>query len=106
MAFIDDLADLMTDTVTIRSLTGRDDFGAPTYDAGTEYPARVVRRHKLVRDLNGDEVVATGEVWLAGAPTLDPDDQVELSDGTTPHVLTVERFQDEVGSSHTKLMLR
>lgn len=100
------LKDLFTDTVTYRAFSSRDVFGAPTYGSGTEYAARVVREHHLVRDGQGDEVVSTAQVWIKGTPEVDPEDQVELSDGTTPEILTSERFQDERGASHTKVYFR
>lgn len=106
MAFVDDFADVFTDTVILRVVTSRDDFGKPTYGAGTTYNARVVRKHHVVRDSAGDEVVSTAQAWLQGTPAIEPDDQIELSDGTNPPIISVERYQDEVGSSHTKVVLR
>lgn len=106
MAFVDDLSDLMTDVAIWYPLTGRDDFGAPTYGDGTEYAARLVRRHKLVRDAEGDEIVSTAQLWLQGAPAISPDDRVTLSDGTSPPIAAVERYQDETGASHTKVFFR
>lgn len=104
MGIVDDLADLFTDTATWEPLTGRDDFGAPTYGAGTLFSARLVRKHKLVRDAQGDEVVATATLWIKGAPAVDPDDRIILSDGSTPHILAVDRYQEFGG--HTKVFFR
>lgn len=103
---IDDLRDLLTDTATWRPLTGRDDFGAPTYGSPTEFRARLVRKHRLVRDTQGDEVVSTAQLWLQGAPAIAPDDRVTLSDSSAPLIVAVERFQDETGPSHTVVMFR
>lgn len=103
MSFADDFKDLMTDTVIVKPLSSRSAYGVPTYGSGTTYTARVVRMHKMVRDSQGHQVVSTAQAWIAGTPAISPQDQVALSDGTTPAIAAVERFQDEVGSSHTKV---
>lgn len=104
MAFVDDIKDLMQDTVVVRAVVSRDDYGVPTYGSGTSYGARLVKQNRRVRTPKGDEVVSTAHVWIAGAPDVAPDDQVELSDGTTPEIASVERPQDETGEfTHTKV---
>lgn len=106
MAFADKFLDMMTDTVTWAVLTSRNDFGVPTYAAGTSFEARVVRKHKLVRDAAGDQVVSTAQAWIGGTPAINPQDKVTLSDGTSPPIIAVERFQDEVGASHSVVFFR
>lgn len=105
-AFIDALKPLMPDTVTWAALTGRDQYAKPTYGSGTTFTARVVRQHKLVRDAAGDQIVSTAHAWLAGSPAISPQDKVTLSDGTSPPIITIERFPDESGPSHTKVYFR
>lgn len=112
MAFIDDFAELLTDSAVWEPLSGRDDYGAPSYGAPTTFAARLTREHKMVRDLQGDEVLSTGQLWLKGAPAVGPEDRITLSDGTQPELLSIERFQDEAGAngtpsySHTKVYFR
>lgn len=107
MPITDDLKDMMPDTAVWRQFGSRDDYGSPEF--GTDVPfdhVRLVRKHKLVRNAEGDTEVSTAHLWIAGAPAIGPQDQIELSDGTTPHILSVERFQDEDGDSHTKVYFR
>jgi len=106
MSFIDDLSELFTDTATHAVLSTRDGFGKPTYGSGTAYSGRLVTKNKLVRDQQGDDVVSTAHFWFQGAPDVGPDDQITLSDGATPPIISVERFQDDVGTSHTKVYFR
>lgn len=111
MAFVNDFLDMMSDTLRWRPLAGRDDYGAPDYGStdGDEFECRLVRENKLVRTVQGDEVVSTAHVWIGGTPMVRPEDQIELSDGTTPEILSVEIFQDEDGGellSHTKVYFR
>jgi hypothetical protein len=98
---------MMPDTATWRPLMSRDDYGAPTYGAAVPFAnARLVRSPKLVRDASGDQVVSSAQLWLVGTPAIAPDDQVTLSDGTTPSIVNVGRWQDEAGESHTKVFFR
>ena len=110
MAFINDLLDLFTETVTWNPLESRDAYGAPTYTEGVtaniDIPARLVRRTKMVRDKNGDEVVSTAHVWIGADCNVQPDDQIVLEDDSTPVILAVERSVDEHGNRTTKVYFR
>lgn len=110
MAFIDEFKDMMTDTViwhpAYKNIDSRDDFGVQKFGKTTEFAARLVKKSKLVRAQNGDEVVSTAHIWIAGSPDISPIDKIELSDGSKPVILSVERFQDELGPSHTKVFFR
>ena len=103
MSFINDFKECFTVDVTHEPLSSRDDFGKPTYGTPVPFKARVVREHKLVRDKDGQEVVSTAQCWLLGNPVVSPDDQITLEDATTPAIVMIERFQDEIGPSHTKV---
>lgn len=101
MTIVSDILDLLTDTAIWQPRTARDEYGMPTYGDSTEFRARLVRKNRLVRDASGHEVVSTAQLWLGGSPAIAPDDWVTLSDGSTPVIASVERYQDEVGPCHT-----
>lgn len=103
MTYINDFREMFPDTVTWAPLTSRDQYGTPTYGAGTAFDCRLVRRNTLVRDRQGQEVTSRAHVWLMGSPAVDSDDKLTLSDGSVPVIVSVERYQDEGGSSHTKV---
>lgn len=116
MAFIDDFPELLNDSVTINAFASRDVHGAPTYTTGVlTYAARVVKKHKLVRDQNGDEALSSFHIWIGSSadtnletpPSIDVRDQVVLSDGQTPAILAIEEFQDDTSVvSHVKVYFR
>lgn len=106
MTIAGDMAELCPHTVTHAPLASRDGFGAPTYGAGTAYAARLVRKQRVVRTPSGDEVVATGELWIAGTPTVGADDRITLPDATTPDILAVETYPDEAGTAFVKVFFR
>lgn len=101
MSFISDLSDLMTDTVTWSPMTSRDDYGQPSYGSATVLDARVVRKNKLVRDSQGQQVMSTAHAWVNGSPAIKPEDKVVLSDSSNNPIVSIERYQDEKGPSHT-----
>ncbi len=115
MAFIDEFSDCLKDTAIWRKFVSRNEFGVVTYGDDIEFTARLVELTKLVRDQNGDQVVSRAHVWLGEttdtnleqAPNVKPDDQVELSNGETPVILSIERPQDETGlATHTKVFFK
>jgi len=103
MGFIEDFGECFTVTVSWEPLLSQDVYGKPTYDAGVNFKARVVRENKLVRNKEGQEVMSTAQCWLEGNPEVSPEDQITLEDATTPAILAIERFQDDIGPSHTKV---
>jgi len=106
MAFADDFKDMAADTATWKPFVDRDRFGAPTYgDAVTFDHVRLVRKHKLVRNAQGDEVVSTAQLWIieSPAPAVGPEDEITLSNGTTPPIIAVDCPQDEEGEAYTKV---
>lgn len=103
----DILSILFTDTATWRPLVNRDPYGAPIYGSGTTFDARLVCRDgptRDARDARGGEAVSAAELWIAGIPAIGPEDQVELSDGSKPPIASIERFPDEAGPSHVKVL--
>lgn len=103
---VSDFLDLMPDTVTYTPVASRDQYGKPTFGTARTYRARVV--YKTIRTssmVSGQETIAAGEVWLAGtlAPP-DVDDKITLPNGATPIILNFERFTDDEGVHHTKIL--
>lgn len=100
---IDDFLDLLPGTIRHAKPLAFDAFGrVKAWSAETSYAARVTYRHRLVRDKTGNQVVARGEAWIAGAPTIGLSDRLTLPDGSTPSLIAVEIVGDEIGPHHTK----
>ena len=100
---VSDWSDMFPDTITVKQLSSRDEYGKPTYGSGTDYSGRVVYKNSMVRSREGEEVLAKGHVWLKGTPTIDPEDQLLLPDSTTPPILSTEKYPDEDGDHHVKV---
>lgn len=96
------LTDLMIETITIANASSVDAYAKHSYAAATSIPnCRVQTGAHKVTDQNGQEIVATGKVYVPGIPAVTPESKITLPDGTTPRVLVVDRFGDERGSHHT-----
>lgn len=96
------LSDLMVETITITGATSIDSYGKHSYAAPTSVShCRVQTGAHKITDMNGQEIVAAGKVYIASTPTITPESKITLPDGTTPRVLIVDTFSDERGSHHT-----
>lgn len=103
MSIDSEFLELMSDTITLKSVSGRDAYNVVTYGTGVSYSARVVHKTTLIRSSNGSEILAKGVVWVYGAPVVTEEDQITLSDGSTPPILGVDRYSDEDGDYFTKV---
>ena len=105
MAFTDGLIEMFATTVQHAPWSGMstDGYATPTYSAASTFASREVSEHRLVRSFEGIEELATTTVWVASTSTFHPADQWTLTDGSTPNLLAVETFRDEVGITHSKL---
>ncbi len=100
---INDFADMLNQTIILAEMASRDAYGKPNYGTPVSYKARVTYKQDLLRDAAGREVLSKGFVWIQGAPTVSPEDQLTLPDNTTPPIVTTEIYYDEVGAHHTKV---
>lgn len=103
--FANEFDSMVTETVTWYPMTGRDRYGVPTYSlTGTNFDARVERRHRMTTNKEGKEVISSCNAVLIGSPSIDPQDRVLLNkDGTKPQIISVEEVPDEVGPCYTKV---
>ena len=100
---ISDFTNLMSDTVQHAEFAGRNAYGLPAYGSAIEYTARVVQKATWIRRADGSEVLAKTVVWIAGTPTITPEDQITLPDSTTPPILNTEKLTDADGAHHVKV---
>lgn len=94
------LLDLLTDTVQLRTWTGHDSYGQPTYAAPVAHPARVEHKTRRLTTAQGQEVLSRCRVFLTGDVTVTLRDALTLDDGTSPAILDVVQVRDEVGQVH------
>lgn len=106
---IDDLAELMVDTLRVERLVTEDGFGAKTYGAPEDLPCRLKGQHQIVRGTDGEEHLSTVEALMAGVFELDTEDKFTLvpSAGSfkpaSPAAIQVKVVPDENGPHHEKV---
>lgn len=100
---ISDWLDLMPQTVTVQRVLGLDSQGAQILSSPNTYQARINNQTRMVRQANGDEVVARGRAWLATVDPITTRDKVILDDGTVPLILVVNVVPDEDGPLYTSI---
>lgn len=104
---INDFLDLMPTTFKVYAFLGRDTYGAATFSTSfNSYRGHKNDRQHFIRAATGEQVVSSGEIWLATADTIAVNDKVVLPDGSTPLILAVNGADDETGGTlFTKLDL-
>lgn len=103
MSAINDWLDMMPHTVTHAAYAGRTAYGAPAFGSPASYRARVSYEASYIRKTDGSEVLARGNVILAGTPAVTPEDQITLPDGSTPQIIAADMHADEHGPHHTSV---
>ena len=94
-------ASLMRQKVTIASTDSYNAVGDKTYTTGKTYSARVVYGLHQVVDASGREVTAAGKIYIGqsstgGLPSVTPNCKVTLPDDSTPPIINVSRYGDEL----------
>lgn len=100
---VDDFLDMMPRTVTIEPFLGRDQYTKPTYGAGVDYKARLQDRFQMVRNAEGEQVVARGIAYIACTAAVSVKDRITLPDGSQPIILSADNEDDETGAHHLRL---
>jgi len=92
------LAALLTDTVTVASMTGRNEHGELTYGTPVSRPARIQKRMVTLFAAGGRQIVPQTKVVLDGESPITEDDLLTLPDGSTPPIQGIETYTDAAGA--------
>lgn len=106
MAFIDNFADWMHDTVIVQKTT-RNAFGERVVSSSLTILNGFVRYvDRIVRTLTGEEKRIQHIVYLAGDAAVSLDDFLILPDGGRREILQIKREKDEDGTiDHVEILL-
>lgn len=95
-----DFLELMPHTIQVEPKTDRTDSGKRIFGAPASYRCLVTGSNKLVRATNGEQVVASTQINVAGPATIGAEDRITLPDGSQPTILAVKKNSDETGVVH------
>lgn len=93
------LADMMNETITVKTPTTVNNYGEQSHAGTTTYSAFIVRNPRITRDNNGREVVASATLYV-NSTSISVRDQIVMPDGSTPPIVSVSTYYDENGSIH------
>jgi len=99
-----EIDDILNDTITIEPFLTEDVHGDRTYGAAVTYPAFVSQRIKVVKSMQGEDVVSNVSIMLDGAVVFDRRgrDRITIDPGTanasTPVILAMEDAKDGDGT--------
>jgi hypothetical protein len=96
--------ELFSETVVLYPSASIDKYGKRSFvaaSAAASIPAHIVGETKLSLDIEGREVVETGQVYLYGVHTVTTDYQIVLPDGSKPVIIGVDTPHDQNGAHHT-----
>jgi hypothetical protein len=90
MGVVGAVARHFVDTVTVEPFLGRDKYAQPSFGAPRDVAARVEYTPRLVRTIEGREVVGSTVVYTADQD-ITADDRLTLPDGKQPVILSIEK---------------
>ena len=97
---------LMPSTITVRTRTGHNNHGEPTFSTtAVSYRARWVGRSGAVRGRDGETYEIRSMLWVHSTGVINKTDRITLPDGTTPEIIAVDRFPDQVGTHHYRITM-
>lgn len=102
--FAENFEDMMVDAVTVQQLVGRADDGQPVFSSPRTYlNCRINYETHNIIGKDGQNVTASGVVWMACIDPITVDDKITFPDGTEPTILKSAMGSDEEGPAYTKL---
>ena len=96
-------AEMMNDTIVFNAQSAIDKYGKKTFSGSTTTASgRIVLETRLMKDMEGQDIVSTGRVYLYGAYTaLTLGHRITLPGGANPVIVAVETKKDTGGNHHT-----
>jgi hypothetical protein len=99
-----DLVDILPHTVSIRARTGGSDYAGFTFATAKTYKAYVNSEDTKLYAPDGTERISHARVYvgpevltdgtLGSLPSMGPDDEITLDDGTRPPIMKVNAIPD------------
>lgn len=102
MSFENDFLDCMPQSVVVNTISTIDAYGKPSFaTSATTYAALIQQEQVLVRALDGTEKMAETTAIINATGTINPEDQITLSEGDTRPILSIQTLSDNEGIHHT-----
>jgi hypothetical protein len=96
--FTADFMDWRDYTITVFQFTSFNMYGEPVFSAGTSTKCYIEMSPKLIRNAAGQEVVSSARMYVIGDATITPLDKVTLPDSSSPPILKVDHYYNDVAT--------
>ena len=83
------LLSMLTETITLQSYVGQDQYGKPSYGPAVQHPARVAYRVTTLTNAQGQERTSTSVIYMNGDVQVTVKDRIVLPDGTAPAIQAI-----------------
>jgi hypothetical protein len=103
MSLETEFLELMGEAITLKAPSSVDKYGKRAFGTAQSFTARVQPKVHMTRDSAGREVVGRGIVYVYGSPSVTPEWELTLADGSKPVIIAVYRARDEDGAHHTEI---
>jgi hypothetical protein len=94
------LKEFLTDTILVSAQASVDAYGKRTLSTAVSYDCRLVYEDRLVRKSDGRDITETGRAIVNGNPAITNNSVIQLPDGTTPVITSIDQITDEFGVAH------
>jgi hypothetical protein len=91
-----DISHMLNQTIEVAKAGSRDRYGAYSYGATTEYPARIQEKIDMVKDAEGREVVSESTVYVAA--DIDYNDKIIIDGEEDISILAISHVHDFDGN--------
>ncbi|MGA9772359.1 MAG: hypothetical protein WBV94_25220 [Blastocatellia bacterium] len=92
-----ELLKMMPHTVTIEPFANQDEYSKASYGAPATFRCYVDFRPKMIRKIEGQEIVSSAQVYVGGVSGATVKARITLPDGSQPVILMVNKLSDEGG---------
>jgi hypothetical protein len=93
--------DLMPSSVTVYPVSTTDAYGLNTFGSGVSTRCRVQETGRVVKNADNEDVYEVGTIIFYGTPTITTFSKIVLPSGAIPLILSVQVFNDDLGTNHT-----
>lgn len=104
MSIDESLLEMMQMTVTQQQRASRDGYGKETFSAPVSRRCYVEPSTRQVLNADGETVVTSARVYMAGVFGWSVTDKLILPDGSSPPIIRVATFYDETGAPHHEVV--
>jgi hypothetical protein len=104
MTFFNPWLDMMRDVIQWQQLSGYDGHGQPSFGTITEIKCRIVDKERLIRTLDGQEVVSKTTIYCDSDHGVDVNDRITLPSGEQPIMLRINTYPDEQGNRFEEIL--